>query len=197
MEPPEKIVRARPLHVVLSIALGAGIGLVLLGPLPGLGQADPPPVPPARMDGDLVSAIHAVNDAGIESGDAAAIAAKNEDVKAFARKMAADHAASNQKIDRWLAADGGVSASEGPITRTMRAGAARDKELLAGQSGSQYERIYVNQQVQANQALLTIIDGEGKSTSQSMTGLLEDARNMLNDHLTQARALQARISSSK
>jgi len=161
--------------------------LALFRPLPSLAQ------PQFRMDGDLVSAIKAVNDAEIEAGRAAETAVSSEDVKDFARKMVAEHAASNAKIDRWLAADGGVSAAEGPLTRTLRAGAARDRELLAGLTGASYEKRYIAQQIAGHQAALTLINSEGRMASQAMTGLLEDTRNLIIEHLSHARMLQARI----
>ena len=169
-------------------AIAVAASLVLLRAKPSQGQA-----PQARADGDLVSAIHALNDAEIESGNVAATAAKSPDVQASARTMAADHSASNAKIDRWLAADGGVSAAEGPIARTVRAGAARDKAQLAGKTGPDFEREYLAQQVQAHQAAIALLDSEGRNASQHVTGLLEDTRNMLADHLEQAKALQARL----
>ena len=187
--------RPSPVRIV-SLGLALGAGLALLRPLPSPGQAPPGPVPTspqARSDGDLVAAIHAVNDAEIESGNAALAAAKSEDVKAFARRMVDDHTVSNAKIDRWLAAESGVTSAEGPMTRTFRAGAARDKQQLAGKTGADFERAYVAQQIEAHQATLAVIDSEGRGASQSLTGLLEDARNMAAGHLEHARTLQARI----
>jgi putative membrane protein len=168
-------------------------------------EAPPPSVmPPAVAESaavkmDLSDAeIAAIADTAsrieIDQAKIAKQQSKNPDVRAFADMMIKDHQkamsdgkALMQKLD--------MAPAENDATSEMLADNVTTIARLQGLNGADFDRFYVNSQIDAHQKVLDDLDQTlipGADNTQ-LKGLLESARPMVADHLAAAQALAKQL----
>src|ERR1700760_3779590 len=112
--------------------------------------AEAPPPAPVSADQQFLDTAAASGMAEVDLGKLAQQQSKNHAVRAFASRMVKDHSAANARLMA-------VAKRE---NMTPAAGSPPDTSALAGQSGPDFDRAYVANQVQAHQDAITAFEAE-------------------------------------
>lgn len=145
----------------------------------------------APTDPQIAAIVVAANEADIAAGEQAAEKAESEQVKEFARTMVRDHTAANQQATE-LVQRVGITPEENDTSRSITTNAGATRERLAGMSGPEYDRAYVDSEVEYHQFVLSALDNELIPSAQNaeLKALLEQVRPAFQAHLDHARQLQ-------
>lgn len=145
-------------------------------------------------DAEIAATVTAANDSDIESGKLALSKSTNAEVKAFANEMVRAHTALNQQGSALLAKLG-VAASENPTSTQLRQNGESTRGMLNGLSGSEFDKAYVNSEVDMHQAVLDQLDNTLIPSAQNadLKALLQSARPTISAHLDHAKSLKAKL----
>ncbi|HEX8254249.1 MAG TPA: DUF4142 domain-containing protein [Thermoanaerobaculia bacterium] len=148
--------------------------------------------PNATPEGDIAAIVMAANEGEVEQGKAAADRATNDQVKAFARMMVADHttaiANARSTFDR-----AGVNPSDNNIAGTLRRNSQTTVTNLNTYSGREFDRMYMQTQVDLHAWLLRSLDEAliPSTVTPELRTLLQTQRGAVAMHLEQARSIHA------
>ena len=154
-----------------------------------------PPAPPPLTDGEIVAISKAANDGEIEQAKLAKTRAKDKQVKAFAAMMAKDHAAANKR-EAALVKRASITATENETARKLTDDAkTRTETLTSAAKGAEFDRVYMDHQVQMHTLVLDMITNQMLPAAQNpeLKAELEAMRAAVEAHLTQAKEIQAAI----
>jgi putative membrane protein len=115
-------------------------------------------------------------------------------VKDFARTMIRDHGAVNKKaVD--LAQRLNVTPQDNDVSRQLQQGAGDARTNLQGKSGAEFDRAYIDREVQYHQAVLDALDQTLIPGAQNadLKALLQQVRPNVAAHLEQARRIQGTL----
>jgi putative membrane protein len=165
---------------------------VFLGACASMTTGDTPGTP--NSDPHIVGIVMAANQGEIEQGNAAATRATNPDVRAFAQMMVADHTTALGAV-RDTSARAGVTPADNDTTAALQRTSRETITNLATYSGAEFDRQYMQTQVNLHQWLLTALDQQliPLATNRDLRSLLETQRVSVAAHLEQARAIRGRL----
>lgn len=145
-------------------------------------------------DPHIVGIVATANQGEIDQGNAAATRATNPDVRAFAQMMVADHTTALGAI-RDTSARAGITAADNDTTAALQRTSRETITNLATYSGADFDRQYMQTQVDLHQWLLTALDQHliPLATNRDLRSLLETQRVTVAAHLEQARAIRGRL----
>ena len=146
----------------------------------------------ALGDADIANVIHEVNAGEIAAGKIAETKASNADVKAYAREMVEAHTA----LDKQDTKISSQSATTNAAIRdsVVNANRAVSSELQSANSGAEFDKAYVNSQVQGHQNALSFLQAAQNQTQNAdMKKLIAAAIPDVQKHLDRARSLQAKV----
>ncbi|MCC7009647.1 MAG: DUF4142 domain-containing protein [Acidobacteria bacterium] len=114
--------------------------------------------------------------------------ASNPDVKAFASRMAQDHASLNSALM-------GVAAQQNLEAPAARAAESRATEKLGGLSGAAFDREYMSGQVAAHMDAIRLFEHEAEQGSDAaVKAWAQKTLPALRDHLKMAQDVAAKVS---
>jgi putative membrane protein len=148
-------------------------------------------------DGEVAGFMAAANRAEIEAGELARTRAQSAEVKKFAALMVKDHG-KNKKDGKALFGAQNIRAAEGgDLTRELTSSAQRHLEHLRGVSGAEFDRAYIDSQVEMHQNVIETLDTVLLPSAQNteLRRFLTDTRPILVQHLEHARKLQGSLGS--
>jgi putative membrane protein len=118
----------------------------------------------------------------------------NSDVKSFGRMMVTDHTSVNDKA-KALATQLNLTPQESDASRQMKAMQDSLRSTLQGKSGAEFDKAYVNNEVELHQMVLNELDQNLIPNAQNaqLKQLLTDTRPAIAEHLQHARDLQQRL----
>lgn len=168
---------------VLALFLGACASMT------GDGSAARP-----NSDPHIVGIVAAANQGEIDQGNAAASRATSSDVRAFAQMMVADHTTALGAV-RDSSSRAGIMAADNDTTAALQRTSRETVTNLATYSGAEYDRQYMDTQINLHQWLLTALDQHliPLATNRDLRSLLETQRVNVAAHLEQARAIRGRL----
>lgn len=137
--------------------------------------------------GEIAAFLITTNMGEVIQGQVAAHRALTPLVQAFAVQMVTDHTAANQEIAIFL--NGlGATPVETPLSLGLAERALDEAELLQAVPPLSFDRFYMEQQIQAHERALTMIDQLllPSAHDQLAVNLLADARLMFSNHLVLA-----------
>jgi putative membrane protein len=142
----------------------------------------------------IAGTLQAINDAEIEAGRLARDRAQNADVRRFAEMMVNQHNDNNRKVREALSRDN-IQPREGAVARQLSEDAQRNLDRLRDTRGAEFDRMYINQQVQMHEDALRLIDNRLMPSARDtqMRTLLQDTRQHVSDHLDRAREIQRNL----
>lgn len=148
-----------------------------------------------RSDGDIMAMIAHGNDAEVSSGRLAQARASNAQVKAFARQMVTEHTAmqkEGQAIGKSLAMEGTGT----PASHDTMAMKQDDLASLEGKSGADFDRAYMDMQVQAHERTLAELQQyETMARNAELKQMITKAIPAVQGHLQKARQLRQQLGS--
>ena len=147
-----------------------------------------------NSDPHVVGIVAAANQGEIDQGNAAASRATNPDVRAFAQMMVTDHTTALGAI-RDTSARAGIMQTDNDTTAALQRTSRETITNLATYSGAEFDRQYMQTQINLHQWLLTALDQHliPLSTNRDLRSLLETQRVSVAAHLEQARAIHGRL----
>lgn len=125
-------------------------------------------------EADVVAVVQAAHEGEIQHGQAAGSKASADEVRAFAQMMVADHTGASNRISRI-----GIAPAENQTSQGLRETARQTLDSLNSYAGSEFDRQYMQSQIDVHQWVLTALDNS----------LIPGARNPeLREQLTNMRA---------
>jgi putative membrane protein len=185
--------------------LGLTIGTLLVLGCEPAPEADAPPAtvaPPAEQpaapspgadlaDPEVAHVAVRANRIDADIGQLASDRAEHPDVRAFAERMVQDHEAVIERATE-LAQRLNVTPAEHDISRSLQQDAAATRSRLEGLSGAEFDRAYIQHEVQFHQNVLDALDSTliPSTDNAELRSLLEEAKALIESHLEHARNVQ-------
>ena len=149
---------------------------------------------PTLDDGQVAGIVQTYNEAEIAAARAAQDKAKSVDVKAFARMMLQEHMKNNQELAS-VSKQSGIEAKESETSQQLRAESGRQQGMLGSMRSQDFERGYIDQQVEAHKSVLATLDRALKNGKRedSFMDYLRSTREAVQVHLEHAETLQSKL----
>ena len=145
----------------------------------------------ALSDPNRYSVLALINGEEILAAQAAERKARSDDVKQFAQDMIRDHRAFQHAADS-LALAKNVTPVSPPVVDSMQARMKSVRDSIGGLTGAEFDRAYMQSQVQAHQQALGAIRSlAGAAQDTTLRNLLERGSETVQDHLERARSISA------
>ncbi len=154
-----------------------------------------PPAPPPLTDGEIAAITKAVNDGELEHAKIAKSRAKDKRVKEFAKMMTKDHGDANKREDA-LSKRASITAIDNEASRKISDDAkARTETLNSAAKGAEFDRAYIDAQVQVHTMVLDMITNQMLPAAQNpeLKVELEALRGTIEAHLVQAKDIQTAL----
>jgi putative membrane protein len=161
------------------------------GATAGATTAAAPAASSSLADPQIAHVAVTANSIDSAAGAAARPKAQHTQVKDFAQQMVRDHGAVNKQAVA-LATKLNVTPADNDVSRQLQQGAEQSRTELAGKSGADYDRAYIDHEVQYHQAVLDALDKTLIPGAQNaeLKGLLEKVRPNIAAHLERAKRIQ-------
>ena len=168
-----------------------GLSILLLAPALAFAQAKGP------SDPQIAHIVVTANQIDIDAGKIAKSKSKNKEVQAFAQQMITDHGAVNKQAGA-LAKKLGVKPEDNDTSKSLKKGAQENVANLKKLSGAQFDKAYVDHEVDYHQQVLDAIDKVLVPSAQNaeLKGLIEKVRPAFQAHLDHAKHVQADLGKS-
>jgi putative membrane protein len=170
-------------------------------PPPPVAAPEPPPPPapppePPLTDEQIAAVSDASNTAEIETSKLAQTKAKDARVKKFAAMMVNHHTDAKKKQAKLLTKEK-LTPAESPVSSKVKSDAETGVASLKSATGAEFDRAYIDMQVKMHEDTLSAIDGKllPNVKHADLKAQLQDLRPKVEDHLKQAKELQASLSS--
>jgi putative membrane protein len=145
-------------------------------------------------DPHTVGIVIAANQGEVDQGNAAASRATNADVRAFAQMMVTDHTTALAAV-RDTSSRAELTPLDNDTTAALQRGSRETITNLNTYSGADFDRTYMQSQVDLHQWLLNQLDRVLIPTTRNrdLRSLLETQRTSVAAHLEQARQIRGRL----
>ena len=170
----------------------------------------------AVTDETLVRTVSAIDLGEVDAGQLAKTKATNADVKSFANMMVSEHSAMSRQdgqIASGLNIDlqrdsanigtsgsrtsGGATPGGDVHSQVVQMNQQTMQQLRAAKKGSEFDRAYIDSQVQGHQMALQNLQQFSNSTqNQDLKNLVQNAIPKVQEHLDRARQIQQRLGQS-
>jgi putative membrane protein len=152
----------------------------------------------AFSDAEIVGALVAADQGKMEAGELGVDKAARADVKRFAGRMKKEHASHLDRVNR-VASEQGITAAESEFSNGLRRHSTEMSGALRPLSGADFDRAYIDAEVAEHQALLDALDERliPSAKDAKLRSELRRTRSIINEHLRDARRIQARISGGR
>ena len=162
------------------------MSILLVAPALALAQGKGP------SDPQIAHIVVTANQIDVDAGKIAKAKSKNKEVKAFAQQMITDHTAVNKQAVG-LAKKLGVKPEDNDTSKALKTGAQENVANLKKLSGAQFDKAYVDHEVEYHQQVLDAIDKVLIPGAQNaeLKGLIEKVRPAIQAHLEHAKHIQA------
>ena len=159
--------------------------------------ATPTPVPATLTDAQILHIAITANSLDSAAGDFAKANAKNTQVKDFAKTMIKEHGEANKKANA-LATKLALVPEDNDASHALQRDADQARTTLIGKSGADFDRAYIDHEVQAHQSVLdqldqTLIPG---AQNAELKSLLQTVRPMVAGHLDRAKRIQITVATA-
>ncbi len=142
-------------------------------------------------DEQIAGISDAANNAEIDQATIARAKAKDPRVKSFAQMMI-DHHGQAKRDQANLMSRLSMAPAESSRSRQLRTDAQNALSTLNDATGADFDKAYINAQVDAHQKVLAALDNEliPNADNADLKKLLQEIRPRVQSHLTQAKELQ-------
>jgi putative membrane protein len=150
----------------------------------------------ARLnDADIAMVIRVSNLSEVREGQLARDKATDTAVRAFAQMMVTDHTAASNTAEADLAR-AEIPSEDSQLSRQIDASSGTATEALrASAAGRDFDRAYMNRQLEVHQYILSVIDQTlvPRAHAKALKKVLTDMRKTIQDHLTRAQQIQSNL----
>jgi putative membrane protein len=150
-----------------------------------------PATTPSLGDPQIAHVAVTANTIDSAAGASARTKARNAQVRDFAQQMIRDHGAVNKQAVA-LAQRLNVTPADNDVSRQLQQGAEQARTDLGGKTGADFDRAYIDHEVQYHQAVLDALDKTLIPGAQNaeLKALLQQVRPNVAAHLERARSIQ-------
>jgi putative membrane protein len=153
-------------------------------------QSPAPPDATKLGDAQVAGVVVALNSTEIEEAELAGARATSSDVRSFAGGMSKAHRAMLDDGRRLFEKEK-ITPTDNAVSNGLRTKATTQLASLEGLKGTAFDGAYVDDQVQAHQGALALIDQMMPNVSDNkLRSALEDARKKVEEHLHHAQKVQ-------
>lgn len=148
----------------------------------------------ALTDGEIAQLVMNANHGEIEHGQIATTRAASPVVRDFASMLIQDHTAANQRTSE-VVSRGNITPVENELSRQLAANASRTAETIGTWRGAEFDRIFMDTQVELHAWLLRTIDENliPSARNPELRTLLESQRGSVAVHLARARQIRSNL----
>jgi putative membrane protein len=156
------------------------------------GSDSPAPASPLS-DQQIAAVTDAVNTAEIEQAQLARSKSTNDQVQSFAGMMIEHHGQAKRKQTTL-----GIAEAESPLSLKLAAKTHTTIEQLKQKSGSEFDRAYLQAQIDGHQEVLDTIDRQllPDAKNAQLKAYLEELRPQVAEHLERAKSAQDALASA-
>ena len=165
--------------------------VVVFAPAVALAQEKP-------TDPQIAGIVVTANQIDITAGKLAKSQSKNKQVQAFAQQMITDHTAVNKQAAA-LAKKLGVKPEDSDTRKSLKQGAAENVAHLKKLKGAQFDKAYIDHEVDYHQQVLDAIDKVliPDAQNKELKDLITKVRPAIAAHLEHAKHLQTSLAKKK
>jgi putative membrane protein len=148
----------------------------------------------APSDPQIAGIVVAANQIDIEAGKLAVANTKNKEVSKFAQQMITDHTAVNNQAAA-LVKKLNVTPEESDTSRSLKSAAKDNMTKLQGLKGAEFDRAYIDHEVDYHQQVLDAIDKVliPNSKNAELKDLVTKVRPAIAAHLDHAKMVQSSL----
>ena len=159
--------------------------------------ATPTPEPATLTDAQIAHIAITANSLDSAGGEFAKANTKNPQVKEFAQAMIREHGEANKKANA-LATKLALVPEDNEGSHALQADADQARTTLIDKSGADFDRAYIDHEVQAHQSVLDQLDQKLIPGAQNaeLKNLLQSVRPMVAGHLDRAKRIQTTIATA-
>src|ERR1041385_5334142 len=145
-------------------------------------------------DPQIASIVVTANQGEMDAGKLAKTKTTNKDVAAFAEQMITDHTGVNKQAVA-LVTKLKVKPEDNPTSQSLKSGGDKNVAGLKALKGAEFDRAYINHEVDYHQQVLDAIDKVliPNAKNAELKGLIEKVRPAIQEHLDHAKHLQASL----
>ncbi len=146
-------------------------------------------------DADVAAIVSNANQGEIDEGQVATTSASSDDVRAFARMMVTDHTTALNQAKSLLSRNNINPNLSNDIANTLQSGANQTVSALRMYTGNDFDRQYIQSQIDAHQWLLTTLDNTliPSTSNRQFRDFLKTQRTTVAAHLDRARQIQSNL----
>lgn len=146
----------------------------------------------APTDAQIAGIVVAANQVDIDAGKLAMSRSKNKEVKAFGKRMVADHTGVNKQASA-LVKKLKVTPEESDTSKSLKQSGAEMMTKLKGLKGKEFDQAYVDNEVTYHQTVLDAIDKTliPNAKNEELKALLVKVRPAIAAHLDHAKQMQS------
>jgi putative membrane protein len=150
--------------------------------------------PAAVSDAQIAAIVVASDNVDIDAGKLAKGKTKNKEVKSFAALMITDHGSVNKQATA-LVKKLKVKPEENDTSKALKTGGDENMAKLKGLSGAEFDKAYVDHEVEYHQQVLDAIDNTliPNAKNEELKALLVKTRPVVAAHLEHAKKLQGTL----
>ncbi len=151
--------------------------------------------PPVELtDAQVLEVVRMANTGEIEQAKLAQTKAKDGRVKKFAAMMVKEHGEANAKGDA-LAKKNSIEPKASLVSTNLESDTKQATATMASRTGAEFDKAYMDAQVQEHQAVLDTIEVKllPAAKSPDLKAMLADVRGHVSHHLTEAKTIQASL----
>lgn len=152
---------------------------------------------PAPNDAQIAEIVVTANGIDVANGEQALEKSENAQVRQFAESMVGTHTAMNEGASE-LVARLGVTPEANDVSRSLQSDAEATRARLAGLSGAEFDRAYIENEIAYHEAVINAVDSVliPNAANEELRQALVDARPVFEGHLTHARTVLQQLSGS-
>lgn len=149
----------------------------------------------ALADADIAQIVTTANQGEIDQANAALAKASSADVRAFAQMMVTDHTNALTQTSNLLTSRNITPSTANDVASTLQSGSRQTIANLSTYTGADFDRQYINSQVDLHQWLLAQLDNAliPSAHDRRLRDLLQTQRTSVAAHLDRARQIQGTL----
>jgi putative membrane protein len=145
-------------------------------------------------DAQIAHIVVTANQVDIDAGKLAASKGSNAEVKKFGQQMVTDHTGVNKQATA-LVTKLKVKPEDNPTSQSLKEGGEKTMARLKGLSGAEFDKAYIENEVNYHQAVLDAVDKTliPSASNADLKALLVKVRPAFVAHLEHAKKIQGSI----
>jgi putative membrane protein len=202
--PPPSVEPSAAEQQTNPMASGTTTGSEIGTQQPGASPVSPMPAEPMAAapaetltDDQIVKITETINSGEVEQAKLAQKTSKNGKVKKYAQHMISEHNKANKQTLS-VAKKAQITPADSPTAQNLSDKASRTQETLATTDKADFDKRYIDAQVEAHESVALLIDSKllPNASNPELKARLEEAKKMVEEHLAEAKEIQSNLATA-